>query len=252
MFDGRVALITGGSRGIGLAIASEVTSRGGCVVLTARHADGLDDAVAELDVGERAVAVAGNSDDPEHRAEAVARAVAQYGRLDFLVNNAATNPQHGPLVDADLGAVGKVMSVNVVASLGWVQQAWRAWMAEHGGAIVNLASLGGLRPGSWIGAYNASKAAVIQLTRQLALELAPGVRVNAIAPAVVRTRFARALYEGREDAVREGYPLERLGSPGDVAAAARYLLSDDAGWVTGETLVLDGGASLTGWGTQGT
>lgn len=249
MFTGRVALVTGGSRGIGRAIAEDILSRGGRVVLTARNDEPLQGAVRDLDASGRAVAVAGNSDDPDHRAEAVSCAIEAFGRLDYLVNNAATNPQHGPLVEADLGAVGKIMSVNVVAPLGWIQEAWRAWMAEHGGVVVNVASLGGLRPAPLIGAYNTSKAAVIQMTRQLGLELAPGVRVNAIAPAVVKTRFARALYEGREADVSSAYPLQRLGVPEDAAAAVRYLLSDEAGWVTGETLVLDGGMSLVGWDT---
>lgn len=252
MFTGRVALITGASRGIGLAIAGEVLAHGGRVALTARHADDLEEAAGRLDAGDRVLVVAGNSGDPNHRGEAVARALEQFGRLDYLVNNAATNPQYGPLVEADLGAVDKILSVNVVAPLGWVQEAWRAWMAEHGGGVVNLASIGGLRPGAQIGAYNASKAAIVQMTRQLALELAPGVRVNAVAPAVVKTRFSRALYEEHEGEVSAAYPLQRLGTPTDVAAAVRFLLSDEASWMTGETLVLDGGVSLVGWGTQGT
>lgn len=117
-------------------------------------------------------------------------------------------------------------------------------MADGGGVVLNLASIGGLRAGPGIGAYNASKAAVIHLTRQLAAELAPGVRVNAVAPAVVRTEFARALYARNEAEVAATYPLGRLGETGDVAAAARFLLSEDATWITGETLVLDGGLSI--------
>ncbi len=194
------------------------------------------------------MAVAGSSHDDVHREAAVRATVQQLGGLDILVNNAATNPQYGPLVDADLGAVRKVLEVNVTAPLGWVQEAWRAWMGEHGGAVLNIASVGGLRPGAHIGAYNASKAALIHLTRQLALELAPSVRVNAIAPAVVKTRFAEALYVDREDEVAAGYPLGRLGTPADTAALARFLLSDEASWITGETVVIDGGVSLVSRG----
>jgi NAD(P)-dependent dehydrogenase (short-subunit alcohol dehydrogenase family) len=193
------------------------------------------------------MAVAGAAHDPDHRVDAVARVDERYGGVDLLVNNAATNPQYGPLVEADLGAVAKVMEVNVVAPLGWVQEVWSRSMAERGGAILNVASIGGLRPGQRIGAYNTSKAALIQLTRQLALELGPTVRVNAIAPAVVKTRFARALYEDREEEVAAVYPLKRLGTPEDTAGIARFLLSDDASWITGETVAVDGGVSLAGW-----
>ena len=242
-FEGRVALVTGGTRGIGLGIARELVERGARVVVTARKQDQLDAAVVELGP-ERALAVRGSADDEAHQAEAVARAVERFGSLDVLVNNAAVNPQYGPLVDADLSAVRKVFEVNCTAVLGWTQQAWRAGMSTDGGSILNVASVGGIRAGSPIGAYNASKAALIHLTRQLAVELGPRVRVNAIAPAVVKTSFARALYEGREQEVADAYPLKRLGVPEDTAKAAAFLLSDDASWITGETLVVDGGVTL--------
>lgn len=245
--DGKAAVITGGSRGIGLGIATALLEAGARVCLTARKRDDLDAALGELGAGDRAFAVEGSSDDPEHRAEVVSEVTQRWDRVDLLVNNAATNPQYGPLVHADLGAVSKIFSLNVVACLGWVQEAWRVSMAEHGGAVLNVASVGGIRPGAQIGAYNASKAALIHLTRQLALELGPAVRVNAIAPAVVKTQFARALYEGREASVAEAYPLKRLGTPGDIAGIARFLLSDEASWMTGETVVIDGGVSLVGW-----
>jgi NAD(P)-dependent dehydrogenase (short-subunit alcohol dehydrogenase family) len=242
-FDGRVALITGGSRGIGLGLAQEIVARGGRVVVTARKPDELDAVVSELGA-DVAVAARGSADDETHQAEAVALAIEKFGRLDHLVNNAAVNPQYGPLVEADLSAVRKVFEVNVTAILGWTQQAWRVWLGEHGGSILNIASVGGIRAGAPIGAYNASKAAVIHLTRQLGVELGPKVRVNAIAPAVVKTKFARALYEGREDEVAQAYPLKRLGVPDDTSKAGAFLLSDDASWITGETLVVDGGVTL--------
>ena len=245
-FAGRVALITGGTRGIGLGIAQELVARGAKVVITARKAEELEAVVAELgpDV---AGSARGSADDEEHQAAAVGFAYEQFGRLDHLVNNAAVNPQYGPLVDADLSAVRKVFEVNVTAVLGWTQQAWRAGLKD-GGSILNVASVGGLRAGAPIGAYNASKAALIHLTRQLGVELGPKVRVNAIAPAVVKTHFAKALYEGREDEVAAHYPLKRLGVPADTAKAAAFLLSDDASWITGETLVVDGGVTLGGSG----
>ncbi len=245
MVTGKVALITGGSRGIGLGIARALIDAGAKVCITGRKQESLDAAAAELDAGDALMTIAGASHDPEHRRDAVARVVERFGSLDLLVNNAATNPQYGPLVDADLGAVSKIMEVNIVAPLGWVQEAWHQSMAEHGGVVLNVASVGGLRPGSSIGSYNTSKAAVIHMTRQLAVELGPGVRVNAIAPAVVKTDFARALYEGREAEVAEAYPLKRLGTPEDTASLARFLLSDEASWITGETVVIDGGSTLT-------
>lgn len=242
-FTGRVALVTGGTRGIGLGIARELVGLGARVVLTARKQDELDAVVADLGE-EAAMGVRGSADDRAHQADAVAQAVARFGRLDHLVCNAAVNPQYGPLVDADLDAVAKVFEVNCTAVLGWTQQAWRSGLSTGGGSILNVASIGGIRAGSPIGAYNASKAALIHLTRQLAVELGPAVRVNAIAPAVVKTTFARALYEGREDEVAQAYPMRRLGVPEDTAKAAAFLLSDDASWITGETLVVDGGVSL--------
>jgi NAD(P)-dependent dehydrogenase (short-subunit alcohol dehydrogenase family) len=251
-FAGRTALVTGGTRGIGLGIAQELIDRGANVVITARKPDELEAAVAQLDPDGtgRAVAARGSADDEAHQAEAVALAVERFGRLDCLVPNAAVNPQYGPLVDADLDAVRKVFEVNVTAVLGWVQQAWRqaGWQsaAEPCGSVLVVASVGGLRTGSPIGAYNASKAAVIHLVRQLGAELGPSVRVNAIAPAVVKTKFATALYEGREEEVAAAYPMKRLGVPEDTAKAAAFLLSDDASWITGETLVVDGGVTVAG------
>ncbi len=247
-FAGRVAVLTGATRGIGLALAQELVDRGASVVVTARKPDELDAAVAQLDPAGagRAVASRGSADDPEHQAATVALALERFGRLDHLVNNAAVNPQYGPLMEADLSAIRKVFDVNVTAVLAWTQLAWQGWLGEHGGSVLNVASVGGIRAGSPIGAYNASKAALIHLTRQLGVELGPTVRVNAVAPAVVKTKFARALYEDREDEVAAAYPLKRLGVPEDIGKAGAFLLSDAASWITGETLVVDGGVTLGG------
>jgi NAD(P)-dependent dehydrogenase (short-subunit alcohol dehydrogenase family) len=160
------------------------------------------------------------------------------------VNNAATNPTFGPMIETEPAAVRKVLEVNVEGALSLTQLAWAAWMSEHGGTVVNVASLGGIRPSPFIGIYNASKAALLHMTRQLALELAPAVRVNAVAPGLVKTDFARALWQPDEAGSAARHPLRRIGVPDDVAAAVLYLASDAAAWITGATIVIDGGLSL--------
>lgn len=241
--DGKVAIVTGASRGIGLGIAQGIVDAGGSVCITARRPDELERAVAEL--GERAIGVQGAADDPEHRARAVEETIAAFGAVDLLVNNAGINPVYGPLVDEDdMGALRKTLEVNVLAPIAWTREVWRRGMRERGGAVLNVASVGGIRGEPNLGIYNASKAALIHLTRQLALELAPRVRVNAIAPAVVKTRFAERLYSHDEERVASVYPLARLGRVEDTTAAALFLLGDEAGWITGQVLTLDGGLTL--------
>ncbi|HVX68190.1 MAG TPA: SDR family oxidoreductase [Mycobacteriales bacterium] len=247
-FSGRAAIITGGTRGIGLGIAAELVSRGASVCITARKPDELDAAVAELDPdgSGRAIAARGSADDAEHQRAAIDATLRSFGRVDYLVNNAAVNPVFGPMMDYELAAVRKIFEVNVVAALAWTQLAWRSWLKDHGGAVLNVASVGGIRTGPFLGAYNASKAALIHMTQQLAQELSPGVRVNGIAPAVVKTKFARALYEKDEAAAAARYPLQRLGEPTDTAKLAAFLLSDDASWITGQTVAIDGGILSAG------
>jgi len=250
-FADRTALITGASRGIGHAIAAELLTRGACVTITARKPETLDAAAAELaalvpDGADRVLAVAGNAGRAEDRAEAVARTVERFGRLDVLVNNTGINPIYGSLMDADLDGFRKLLDTNVVAALGFIQQAWRAWMADNGGAVVSVASVAGLRSSGVLGAYGASKAALIRLTEELAWQLGPTVRVNAVAPAVVKTRFATALYTDREEEASAAYPMKRLGEPADVARLVAFLASDAASWITGETVRVDGGLLATG------
>jgi NAD(P)-dependent dehydrogenase (short-subunit alcohol dehydrogenase family) len=242
----RVAIVTGASRGIGLGIAAELVRQGARVCVTARKTEALEAAVAELGGPDVAIAVAGKADDDAHQAEAVARTMEAFGRLDMLVNNAGINPVYGPLVDVDPAAAAKILAVNVLAPLAWTRLARDAWMGEHGGSVVNVSSVAALRASPGIGMYGVSKAALIRLTTELAVELGPRIRVNAVAPAVVKTRFATALYEGREEQVAAAYPLKRLGVPEDVAGVVAFLLSDQASWVTGQTVVLDGGITLTG------
>jgi 3-oxoacyl-[acyl-carrier protein] reductase len=244
-FAGQVALVTGASRGIGLAIARRLVDLGARVCVTARHQEGVDEAVAELGGPDRALGIAGRADDAEHREHAVRSTIEVFGRLDLLVNNVGINPVQGPLLDLDLGAARKVVEVNALAPLAWTQAAHRAWMGEHGGAVVNVASVSGLRPAPGIGLYGASKAMLLNLTQALAVELSPTVRVNAVAPALVKTQLAAALLQDGDDAVVARYPLGRVGDPDDVAGAVAFLLSRDAAWITGQTLVLDGGLTMT-------
>ncbi|MGW4567334.1 SDR family oxidoreductase [Streptomyces sp. NPDC004561] len=241
--SGKVALVTGASRGIGYGVAEALVARGDRVCITGRNEDALKEAVEKLGA-ERVIAVAGKAHDLDHQTEAVERTMEAFGRLDYLVNNAGTNPVFGPIADLDLNVARKVFETNVISALGFAQKSWHAWQKDNGGAIVNIASIAGLAPSPFIGAYGVSKAAMINLTQQLAHEFAPRVRVNAIAPAVIKTKFAQALYEGREEEAAASYPLGRLGVPSDIGGAAAFLTSEQSDWVTGQTLVVDGGLFL--------
>jgi len=245
-FTGKTAIVTGASRGIGLAIAERLVADGAKVVITARKKEALDEAVASLGGTEHAIGVAGRADDVDHQAATVAAAIETFGSADLLVNNAGINPAYGPLMEIDIDAARKITEVNCLAAVSWTQQVHRAWMRDHGGAIVNIASVSGVHPAPGIAYYGASKAMLIHLTEELAVELAPKIRVNAVAPAVVKTRFAEALYEGREEEVSKLYPLKRLGEPEDISSVVAFLLSDDSAWVTGQNVVIDGGLTLAG------
>jgi len=243
--DGRVALITGATRGIGRGIAEAYVAAGAAVAVLARKPDELAETDAALTaLGGRVITIAGSAGDPEAIDTAVARCVDELGSLDILVNNAAANPAMGLIVDHEPSAVRKILEVNVEGPWLLARAAWRAWMQEHGGTILNVASIGGMQPSHAIGSYNVSKAALIHLTQQLALELAPGVRVNAVAPGLVKTHFARALWEPDEAGVSARHPLGRIGMPDDIAGVALFLVSDAASWITGEVYRADGGSHL--------
>lgn len=247
-FDGKVAIVTGASRGIGLAIARRFVSEGAKVCITARKQDPLRVAAEKFPVGS-CIGVAGNANDDAHRREVLDAVFERFGGLDVLVNNAGINPTYGPLLDLDLAVARKIDEVNVIGMLAWVQEAVkdsRLRFRERGGAIVNISSVTGQTPSPGIGFYGVGKAAVAHLTRTLAVELGPHIRVNSIAPGVVKTRFAKALYDGKEEDVAAQYPLGRLGEPEDIAAAAAFLSSVDAAWITGQILTVDGGLTMAG------
>jgi len=239
---GRTAIITGASRGIGLAVAQRLARDGANVVVTSRKQENADAAAAQ--VGGNALGVAAHAVEETAAQRCIDLALERFGSVDILVNNAGTNPAYGPLIDQDHGRFAKVFDVNLWAPLLWTSLVVKAWMGEHGGAIVNTSSIGGMHFAPYMGMYNATKAALIHVTKQLALELSPRVRVNAICPGVVRTRLAETLWKNNEDALAATTPLGRIGEPADVAGAVAFLVSDAASWITGETMVIDGGQLL--------
>ena len=244
--DGKTALVTGASKGIGFAIAKAMAESGAKVMLSSRKQEQLEKAAAEID-GEVDV-FAANVGDPEQAEACVKGTVDRFGAVDILVNNAATNPHMGRVIDVDLPRYDKTFQVNLRGPLVWTQAAWRAGMQDNGGSILNIVSVGGMTFGGLIGVYDITKAGLIHMTKHLATELAPNTRVNAIAPGLVKTDFARALWEPNEEAAARIHPLDRIGMPDDIAGAAVFLSSDAASWMTGHVLVVDGGALLKGFG----
>ena len=242
--EGKVALVTGGSRGIGKGIAKLFAGEGAKVMITSRKAESCEETAKEI---------GGNVDfEPGHigKQEDMERVIGatsdRLGGLDILVNNAATNPYAGPMIDVDRARWDKTLEINMTAPMFWTQAVWQAGMNDTGGAIVNISSVGGFGTNPILGVYDVTKAALIHMTKQLAAELGPKTRVNALAPGLIKTDFARVLWEGeRGDEVAKAYPLKRLGEPADIAEAALYFADDNAsGWVTGQTLILDGGGTI--------
>jgi NAD(P)-dependent dehydrogenase (short-subunit alcohol dehydrogenase family) len=247
LLAGRNALVTGASRGIGRAIAEAFAAAGAQVMISSRKAAALEQVAKEAagrGLPGQIIWQAAHAGRPADAQACVAETVRRLGSVDILVANAATNPYFGELAGLDVARAEKTFQVNQLGVLTWAQQAWQASMREHGGVIINVASIGGFMVEPMIGFYNVTKAAVIQLTRQLAYEMAPGVRVNAIAPGLVKTDMARSLWEGREPEQARRIPLRRLGETADIASAAVFLASDAASWITGHTLVVDGGAMV--------
>lgn len=237
----KVVLVTGASRGIGRAIAAAASEAGAQVMLSSRKADQLQ-AAADTMPGDTAIFAANTGDVAAGRA-CVEATLERFGRLDVIVNNAATNPYFGPTLGVDESRFDQTFQVNLRGPLFWCQAVWDLWMKDHPGVMVNIASVGGMRTESGLGVYNLTKAALVHLTRQLASELGP-TRVVGIAPGLVKTDFASYLVDNFGERLAAQLPTQRLGEPQDIAALAVFLMSDAASWITGETIVIDGGAGV--------
>lgn len=246
--SGKVAIITGASRGIGESIAQHYAAAGAKVVLASRKQEALD-TVAEAirEQGGEALAIAAHTGKKETLQALVKTTVDTWGRVDVLVNNAATNPHFGPLLEAEDSHWQKTLEVNLLGNVWLCQHVVPIMREQGGGSIINVASVNGMRPGHLQGVYSASKAAVISLTKTLAMELgSDNIRVNAIAPGLVQTKFAQVLWENEAllKSVTERTPLQRIGQPEDIASLALWLASEASSFATGETYVLDGGLTL--------
>lgn len=238
---GKVALVTGASRGIGKAIATQFAAAGAKVMISSRKEDALREARKDM-VGDVEI-FAANSGDVEAGKACVLATIERFGALDILVNNAATNPYMGPTLEIDESRYDKTFQVNLRGPLFWCKAAWESHLKQHPGVIINIASVGGLRAEGALGVYNLTKAALIHMTRQLAGEIGP-TRVVGIAPGLVRTDFASVLIENFGERLANQLPLRRIGEPDDIANLALFLASDKASWITGETYVIDGGAGV--------
>src|SRR5215217_5195163 len=241
--EGKVALVTGASKGIGKAIARQFAESGAKVMLSSRKLDGLQAAAAEIDGATEVFAA--HAGKPEDAMACIDATIERFGGLDILVNNAGANPYYGFSLGVDEARYDKTFEVNLRGPLFWSQVAWNKAFKAKPGVIMNIASVGGLRSEFGLGIYNITKAAMIHMTRQLAGELGP-TRVVGIAPGLVKTDFAAYLVENFGEKLAASMPTRRLGEPEDVANLAVFLASDAASWITGETYVIDGGAGVRG------
>jgi NAD(P)-dependent dehydrogenase (short-subunit alcohol dehydrogenase family) len=244
--EGKVAIVTGASRGIGEAIARTFAANGAKVVVASRKLEGLTQ-VAES-IGPSALAIAAHTGRESECTALVQRTVEAFGKVDILVNNAATNPYFGPMIDIDEGAWDKTFEVNAKGYFWMAREVARHLRArDAGGSIINMASVAGIIASPLQGVYSMTKAAVISMTRTLAYELAPNkIRVNAIAPGFVDTKFAAAVLKNDAllDEVLKLTPMRRYGQPDEIAGAALYLASDSSSYLTGQSIVIDGGMTI--------
>ena len=247
--SGRVALVTGASRGIGSAIAQALVEHGSKVVLSSRKQADLDTEAERINgqFPDHAAAIAAHAGRQEDLERLVTATMERFGRIDILINNAGTNPYVGPVLEAEPAAWDKTFEVNVRGYFLLTKLVYKAWMEEHGGSVVNVASVGGIRPGPGLGVYNITKAAVIFMTRQLAREIGGKVRVNAIAPGLIKTRFAEALWgnEAILNRIVGANPMARIGTPEEIAGLVVFLCSTQATWITGACINVDGGWTKT-------
>jgi NAD(P)-dependent dehydrogenase (short-subunit alcohol dehydrogenase family) len=252
LFDltGQAAVITGSSRGIGKAVAERLAEHGARVVISSRKAGPCDEVAAAINArhGEgRAIAVPANIASKDDLQRLVDETMAAFGRIDVLVCNAATNPYAGPMAGINDEQFGKILQNNVVSNHWLIQMVAPQMLERRSGSVIIVSSIGGLRGNALIGAYNISKAADMQLARNLAVEWGPSnVRVNCIAPGLVQTDFARYLWENPDllKQVTDPAPLKRIGQPDEIAGAAVYLASKASSYMTGQTLVVDGGITI--------
>jgi len=246
--QGKVAIITGASRGIGMAIADAYADAGAKVVLSSRKQDALDEAASAIKArGGEAVGLAAHNGDKAALTALVDFAIQHYGGVDILVNNAATNPHFGQMLDAEDSLWQKTIEVNIMGNVWLTQAVVPSMRARGGGKIVNVASVNGIRPGTMQGIYSMTKAAVISLTQTLAMELAgDNIHVNAIAPGLVRTKFAKVLWDNPMvlDPIVGRTPLKRIGEPEDIAGIALYLASSASNYTTGQVFIVDGGLTI--------
>ena len=255
LFDmsGKVAVVTGSTKGIGRAIAEAMAEAGARVVISSRKQESCDAVAAEIHAkGHEAIAVACHIGRKEDLERLIAAAREQWGRIDVLVCNAAVNPYYGPMRGVSDDAFAKVMDTNVRSNLWLCNMVIPEMAARRDGAVIIVSSIAGFKGTDKLGIYAISKAADMQLARNLAVEWGPGnVRVNCIAPAIVRTDFARALWENPEilKAAEATYALRRIGEPEDIAGAAVFLASRAGNWITGQTIVVDGGFIAGGGGS---
>lgn len=252
LFDltGKVALITGSTKGIGLAIAHRMAEAGAKVVISSRNQSACDEAAAEINAkGGYAFPFACNINYKEQLQALTNKTIEHYGKIDILVVNAALNPFYGPSQDIPDEAFDKIMNSNIGSAHRLCQMVLPGMAKLGGGAVIIVSSIAGIKGSNVLGAYGISKAADMQMARNLAVEWGPhNIRVNCIAPGLIRTDFARALWENPETYQQtvSKYPLRRIGEPDEIAGAAIYLASDAGSFTTGQTLVVDGGGTITG------